>query len=137
MSGKIAFIYPMVMESYLSGEPTLNFSVSNDLLRMRAGVSFIELSPDQPYFVLLKLFDKDGLNILDTPGKLMSQTLSGMPPEQIDPAQRTSFLNARILAKVRQYGTYKLTCELYEGFTEPFIDTMSIYFNVFKDDNHE
>ena len=137
MAGRIAFIYPMIMDSFLSSDPTLNFSITNDLLLMRAGVSFIDVSPEQTYFVLLKLFDKNGLDVLDTPTKLMSQILSGMPPGQIDPVKKTSFLNARISTKVKEYGTYKLTCELYEGLVEPYIDSMSIYFNVFKDESHE
>ncbi|WP_042819098.1 hypothetical protein [Yersinia wautersii] len=137
MAGKIAFIFPMIMESYLSGEPKLNFIISDDTLRMRAGVSFIELSPEKSYFILLKLLDKNGVDILDIPSNMLTQTLSGMPPEQIHPVMRTSFLNARISTKVKEYGTYKLTCELYEGLVEPCIDLMSIYFNVFKDDNYE
>lgn len=128
VSGKIAFIFPAKFNSEGASSPTLNFSPRFDgIVAMSVGISFIELNPKNPYFVVLKM---------KGPSDEVVEISSGMdaiPPDQIDPKRHTSFLTASFYFKPENFGTFRFSCDLVNPFSsgKP-CDTKDILFNVFE-----
>lgn len=126
--GKIAFIFPANAESGFL-KPTLNFTVHGDTLAITMGISFIDLNAESSYLVRLSVTSPSGESLLDS-------GLDGIPPENIDPAKRTSFLAANMYLISSESGMHCFRCELIE-MLQTTVDKQEIFFNVFREDENE
>lgn len=125
-SGKIAFIFPAKHNLEGASSPTLNFMCRYDgVIAMSVGISFLELDPRSPYFVILKLHDSQGEEVE------ISSGMNAIPPDQIDPKRKSSFLTASFYFKPESFGTHKFTCDLIHllGTGKP-VDSQNVLFNV-------
>ncbi|ORJ47999.1 hypothetical protein B2M27_23240 [Kluyvera intermedia] len=127
VSGKIAFIFPAKYNAEGASSPTLNFATRYDgIVAMSVGISFIELAPKTPYFVILKMKGPSDEDVE------ISSGMDAVPPDQIDPKRHTSFLTASFYFKPEKFGTYRFSCELISPFGngKPN-DIKDVLFNVF------
>lgn len=124
-SGKIAFMYPAKMDGNRL-QPTLNFYQKNKSLHMHMGIAFVDLNPESSYIVILKVFSSIGT-------ELLSSELGGIPPDQIDPVMKTSFLKVNMFLTVDSPGECTFQCELIQ-MLQKTLDSKSVLFNVFMED---
>ena len=109
-------------------DPVLNFRAKDkNVLPMSVGVSFIELDPNEDYWVLIGLEDPDGNSVVNS-----THGMSVIPSDEIDPIKRTSFLSANFYFEAKKPGVYKFFCELRNPMVNAgnIIDSKEIYFNV-------
>ncbi|EPK4611424.1 hypothetical protein JKM78_004696 [Citrobacter freundii] len=127
VTGKIAFIFPAKFSAEGASSPALNFATRFDgTVAMSVGISFIELDPKTPYFVMLKMKGPSDEDVE------ISSGMDAIPPDQIDPKRRTSFLTASFFFKPEQFGTYRFSCELVNPFgSGKPNDIKDVLFNVF------
>ncbi|MBE0005119.1 hypothetical protein FOT53_08955 [Citrobacter freundii] len=125
---KIAFMFPAKYNSKGATDPVLNFRTKDDnVLPMSVGMSFIELDPNENYWVVIGLEDPEGNSVVNS-----THGVSVIPSDEIDPIKRTSFLSANFYFNATKSGVYKFFCELRNPLTNygNVIDLKEIYFNV-------
>ncbi|EMN3921295.1 hypothetical protein TUM17580_31820 [Citrobacter farmeri] len=125
-TGKIAFMFPAQFNVEGASSPTLNFKARYDgTVAMSIGISFLELDPKSPYFVKLSLKDSHDN---DVP---ISSGMDAIPPNQIDPIRKSSFLTASFNFKAEIAGTHKFTCELIQPLSGSMsLDSKNVLFNI-------
>ncbi|MEO2278767.1 hypothetical protein KDV90_26125 [Serratia marcescens] len=124
--GKIAFIFPAKFNSHGANSPTLNFRAKDGKLAMSMGISFLELNQEESYLVAFNLVAPSGETVVTSTG------IDGLPPREIHPEWKTSFLSANFYFEVKEYGTYTFTCQLINllyDYGNP-IDKKEILFNI-------
>lgn len=101
-TGKIAFMFPAKFNLEGARSPVLNFQVREDeVVAMSVGISFLELDQQSPYFVTLQLFSPSNEEVE------ISAPMNAIPPEQIDPIKKSSFLTASFYFEPIESGSYR------------------------------
>lgn len=124
--GKIAFIFPAQFNAHGAISPMLNFKVKGDKLAISMGISFIDLDPVESYLVIFELLSPSGEKVVTSNG------VDGLPPSQIEPTLRTSFLSANFYFEVSEFGAYTFKCSLASMMYNygNAIDSKEIMFNI-------
>ena len=125
VSGKLAFMFPSLIDQKNEVHPTLNF-IAKKYLSMGMGVSLIDLDLKEKYLIIFELIAPDGEVALTSNG------LSEIPNSEIDPQWKTSYLLAKFYFEVKKFGTYTFKCSLVSHTTptDSPLDHQEIRFNI-------
>ncbi|MDE8556139.1 hypothetical protein [Pantoea vagans] len=128
--GKIGFIFPATRDKNGNAIPVLNIFSQSESISLLMCSAFMDLNAGSSYLVSMSLKSPSGVELM------AANNLDGIPPEQIHPIARTTFLSAGLNFKASESGIYTYSCELIE-MMQTTVDKKDIYFNILLDlDKH-
>lgn len=121
--GKIGFIFPATRDRDGNAIPVLNIFSEIENISLLMCSAFMDLNSGSSYLVRMSLKSPSGIEMM------AANNLDGIPPDQIHPVAKTTFLSAGLHFIAPESGIYTYSCELIE-MMQTTVDKKDISFNI-------